>query len=126
MACPPSPCPGLCQVVSFFFILVLCCLSDVLQLQLWAVALVASLLFLLTDMAITAHEKRNVLSFLYAVYLRMPWAIAPFVVAMFLLYVHTSNTSIHFCDKNRYRLAVRPPFTSPSRLPQLPSSRTAP
>jgi hypothetical protein len=55
---------------------------------------VASLCFLVADIAITTHEKRNVLSLLYAVYLRMPWAIAPFVVTMFLLYVHTSNTSI--------------------------------
>lgn len=87
-------------MASFFLVLVLCCLSDVLHFKLWTVALVASLCFLVADIAITTHEKRNVLSLLYAVYLRMPWAIAPFVVTMFLLYVHTSNTSIYYmCQK---------------------------
>lgn len=72
-------------MVAFFIVLLLLSVSDYLHASLWSVSLAAGLAMLIADLILVHCDRKSPLSYLRAVYHRMPWAIAPFVVCMFLL-----------------------------------------
>lgn len=72
------------KVVVFALVLLLLSLSNFLRLELWAVSALSALIMLVIDLYI-CHYKKGLLSFLGQVYARVPWAIGPFVLCMYIL-----------------------------------------
>lgn len=73
------------KVVVFALVLLLLSLSNFLRLELWAVSALFALIMLGIDLYIYHCDKKSLLSFLGQVYARVPWAIAPFLLCMFIL-----------------------------------------
>jgi len=73
------------KVVVFALVLLLLSLSKFLRVELWALSAISSLIMLGIDLYICHCDKKSLLSFLGQVYARVPWAIGPFVLCMFIL-----------------------------------------
>lgn len=73
------------KVVVFALVLLLLSLSNFLRVELWVVSAISALVMLGIDLYICHSDKKSLLSFLGQVYERVPWAIAPFVLCMFIL-----------------------------------------
>lgn len=73
------------KVVVFALVLLLLSLSNFLRIELWTVSAISALIMLGIDLYICHCDKKSLLSFLGQVYARVPWAIAPFVLCMFIL-----------------------------------------
>ncbi len=73
------------KVLVFAAILLLLSISNYVRMELWAVSFVSAGVMLILDLIICHRDNKSKISFLHSVSARIPWAIAPFVLCMFIL-----------------------------------------
>lgn len=73
------------KVLVFAAVLLLLSVAQYIRLELWTISFISALIMLVVDLGIVHSDKGSMLSFLTEAYGRMPWAVAPFVLCMFLL-----------------------------------------